>query len=71
MAVGGREAAGLGKGAQQGGQAVRAGGAHPAGFCVANSWKCGCARTASPSSGTNSSRLSSSSLVSRKNPKRP
>jgi hypothetical protein len=34
----------------------------PGGFCVANSMKCGCGRTTSWSSGTNNSRLSSSSL---------
>jgi hypothetical protein len=39
--------------------------APPAGFCVANSMKCGCGRTASRSSGTYSSRLSSSSLRGR------
>eukprot|EP00976_Prorocentrum_cordatum_P110008 1195120-Prorocentrum_minimum.AAC.1 len=32
----------------------------PGGFCVAKSMKCGCGRTVSDSSGTNSSRLSSS-----------
>ena len=36
----------------------------PAGFWVAKSMKCGCGRTISPSSGTYSSRLSSSSLQS-------
>ena len=36
----------------------------PAGFCVANSMKCGCGRIVSCSSGTYSSRLSSSSLRS-------